>query len=96
MSRVNNAIQPPLPVGFLAYGCSHLMLVALTGMLHLPLPGLWWVCLALIPARLLVRWLQRYDRDDLAQLVGVQAIALTGVVLGVNIRELINLLGTWI
>lgn len=96
MSRSSNAVQHPMLVGFLAYGCSHLMLVALIGMFRLPLPGLWWVGLALIPALLLMRWLQRFNRADLAQLVGVQATVLAGVVLGVHSRELFSLWSVWI
>jgi hypothetical protein len=88
MSHSTNAVQHPLFVGFAAYGCSHLMLFSLIGLLALPLPALWWAALALIPSWLLFRWLERFGRADLAQLVGVQSVAFAGGVLGLHGREL--------
>lgn len=88
MSNSTIAVQHPLLVGFSAYGCSHLALFSLVGMLGLPLPALWWASLALIPSWLLVRWLERFGRADLAQLVGIQSVAFAGGVLGLYGREL--------
>lgn len=88
MSHSTNAVQHPLCVGFSAYGCSHLAIFSLIGMLGLPLPALWWAGLALVPSWLLVRWFERFDRADLAQLVGIQSVAFAGAVLGLHGRDL--------
>ncbi len=88
MSNSTIAVQHPLLVGFSAYGCSHLALFSLVGMLGLPLPALWWSSLALIPSQLLFRWLVRCGYADLAQLVGIQSVAFAGGVLGLHGREL--------
>lgn len=88
MSDSTNAVQHPLLFGFSAYACTHLSLFSLVGMLGLPLPALWWASLALIPSQLLVRWLERFERADLAQLVGIQSAAFAGGVLGLHAREL--------
>lgn len=88
MSYSTNAVQHPLFVGFSVYGCSHLAIFSLIGMLGLPLPALWWASFALIPSWLLVRWLKRFARADLAQLVGIQSVAFAGAVVGLHGREL--------
>jgi membrane protein implicated in regulation of membrane protease activity len=88
MSYVINASKHPLMLGFSAYVCAHAMLFSLIGMLALPLPGVWWAALGLIPCWLLMRWLQRFERADLAQLVGVSATAFTGGVMGIHGRDL--------
>lgn len=96
MSYTNNASEHPLLVGFSAYACAHVMLFSLVGMLALPLPGVWWAGLALIPCWLLMRWLKRFNHDDLAQLVGVSAVAFAGGVMGIHARELFCLLRAFI
>lgn len=88
MSNSTNAVQHPLFTGFVAYGCTHVALFSLVGTLGLPLPALWWASLALVPSWLLFRWLERFGRADLAQLVGVQSAAFAGGVLGLHGREL--------
>lgn len=88
MPYSTNATQRPLLLGFAAYACAHVMLFSLIGMLALPFPAVWWVCLALIPCWLLMQWLKRFDHADLAQLVGVSTAAFAGGVMGVHGREL--------
>jgi hypothetical protein len=88
MSYTTNATQHPLILGFSAYACAHVMLFSLIGMLALPFPAIWWAGLALVPSWLLMRWLKRFDRADLAQLVGVSAAAFAGGVIGIHGREL--------
>lgn len=88
MSHSTNAVQHPLFVAFSAYGCSHVVLFSLVGVLGLPQPALWWAALALVPSWLLFLWLERCGRENLAQLVGIQSVAFFGGGLGLHGREL--------
>lgn len=95
MSHSTN-VKNPVFVGFSAYASAHVAIFSLVGMLGLSMPALWWASLALIPSWLLVHWLERFKRADLAQLVGIQSVALAGSVLGLHGRELFCLLKTLI
>jgi hypothetical protein len=88
MSYITNAAEHPLLFGFSAYACAHAVLFSLIRMLALPFPAVWWAGLALIPSGLLMLWLNRFERTDLAQLVGISAVAFAGGVIGVHGREL--------
>lgn len=92
MSHLASTVQHPVLSGFSAYASAHVALFSLVGMLGVPMPALWWASLALIPSWLLVRWLERFKRAELAQLVGIQSVSLAGSVLGVHGRELFCLL----
>lgn len=94
MPYSTNATQRPLFFGFAAYACAHVMLFSLIGMLALPLPTVWWAGLAPIPSWLLMQWLKRFERADLAHLVGVSTAAFAGAVIGVHGRELFCLFRT--
>ena len=96
MPYSTNATQHPLLFGFAAYACAHVMLFSLIGMLALPLPAVWWACLALIPCWLLMRWLARFEHANLAHLVGVSTAAFAGGVMGIHGRELFCLFRTLI
>lgn len=80
--------QQPIAIGFAAYACAHVALFSLVGLLHLPLPALWWSVAALFPSWALMRWLEMRDRSQLAVLIGIHACAMAGGVLGMHGREL--------
>lgn len=88
MQRAPVESQQPVAIGFAAYVCAHVAIFSLIGLLKLPLPGLWWACAALIPSWILMSWLERRGRHQLAVLVGIQACSFAGGSLGVNGREL--------
>ncbi|MCR4507768.1 hypothetical protein NUV66_00510 [Pseudomonas sp. 32.2.56] len=88
MPYSTNSTQRPLLFGFAAYACAHVILFSLIGMLALPLPAIWWACLALVPCWLLMQWLKRFAHADLAHLVGISAAAFAGGVMGIHGREL--------
>lgn len=66
------------------------------GNLALSLKGVWWADLALIPCWLLMLWFKRFKHDELAQLVGVSAVAFAVRGMGMHARELFCLLRAFV
>lgn len=87
-------IRHPVAVGLAAYGCAHLALFALVGMLALPLPAMWWAVGGMPLGWAASAWMVRCGRSDLANLIAIQTVAFGGSVLGLHGRALYCLVGT--
>ncbi len=87
-------IRHPIALGLAAYGCAHVALFALVGLLGLPMPAMWWAISGLPLGWAAAAWMVRCGRSDLGNLIAIQTVAFGGSVLGLHGRALYCMAGT--
>lgn len=87
-------IRHPIALGLAAYGCAHVALFALVGLLGLPMPALFWAMGGLPLGWTASAWMVRCGRSDLGNLIAIQTVAFGGSVLGLHGRALYCMAGT--